>query len=130
VPNNHSKYRTSLLAFRRGTLVYLQRYHCGPGVEPADSVAGEAIHLRMRDGKERLDCPGSLRLSDSGQYDFPLRGLKLWRFRHGQITDLDHVNSVRQGCVEPSPHGVGIQPGGEGDLQKLGLAGSAGRRPA
>jgi hypothetical protein len=56
VPNNHSKYCTPRLLVRGGTPVYFQRYHPGPSVEPADSVAGEALHLRMSGGEERLDC--------------------------------------------------------------------------
>ncbi len=47
-----------------------------------------------------------------------------------QVHDLDHVNPVRQGGVQPGPHVIRIADAGEGDLQVLGLAGRACRGPA
>ena len=56
----------------------------------------------MCGGEKRLYCPGRVLRRDSWQHDLPIRGLEPQRGRCGQIGDLDHVNSVGQGCVQPS----------------------------
>jgi hypothetical protein len=53
VPNNHSKYRTSGELTVGGALVCCQRHYRGPGVQPPDAAAGEAVYLRVLGGEER-----------------------------------------------------------------------------
>jgi hypothetical protein len=130
VPNNHSKYRTSGVLTGRGALVDCQRHHGGPGVEPPDAAAGEAIHFRMRGREERLHRRCGIRRFDARQYHLPNRGLQPGRRRGGQVKCLDHVYSFWQGCVQPGPDLVGVQARGQRDLQVLRLAGCAGRRAA
>jgi hypothetical protein len=130
VPNNHSKYRIILVLVSDGALVNCQRYHRSPGVEPTNSVAGETIHLRVRGGEERLGCRRCRFSRHTRQQDLPVRGLQLRRLRHGQVSDLDHVNPVWQGCVEPVPDVSRIEALGERNLQVLGFAGGTCRSAA
>ncbi len=131
VPNNHSKYRTSCVLAVGSTLVNLQRYDPGPGVQPPDSAACAAIYLHMGGGKERLHCGRGILRLHTRQYHLPNRGLKLGRRRRdGQVNGLDHVNSIRQRCIEPHPDVLRVQARTERDLQVLSLAGRAGLRAA
>ena len=84
----------------------------------------------MRGGQKRLDCPGRVIRRDSWQHDLPFRGLKPRRGRSGQIGDLDHVNSLWQGCVQPAGDHSGVNFRGEGDLEELSLTRGTGGRPA
>ena len=84
----------------------------------------------MRGGEKRLNCRWPPRGRDPWQHDFPVRGLKPRRVRLGQISDLDHVNPVRQGRVQPGLHCKRVERRGKRDLEELGLASGAGRRPA
>jgi hypothetical protein len=84
----------------------------------------------MRGGEKHLNCRGSVLWRDPWQHDFPFRGLEPRRRGGGQISDLDHVNSIRQSCVEPDPDRFRVKARREGDLQELGLTGSARGRPA
>ncbi len=126
VPNNHSKYRTSSRRFRSGSPIYLQRYHPGPGIEPADSLAGEALHIRVLGGEKRLDCSDRVIRRDPRQHHLPFRGLEPGRRLGGQVGDLDHVDPLRQGRAQPVPDDIRIKLCREGDLKELGLAGSPG----
>jgi len=75
VPNNHSKYRTSGLLTRGGTLIYLQRCHPGPGVQPPDSAAGKAVDLHVLGGQKRPYRVISVLRSHTWQFHLPNRGL-------------------------------------------------------
>jgi hypothetical protein len=75
VPNNHSKYRTSCVLAYDGTLLYLQRYHRGPGIQPPDAAAGNAVDLGMRACQEvRHRSVRALRLH-TWQFHLPNRCL-------------------------------------------------------
>jgi hypothetical protein len=130
VPNNHSKYRTSLALARIGTLIKLQRHDSGPGIQPPDPAAGAAIDLHVLGGQERLHRCRGIRWLHARQYHLPNRGLQRRRRGDGQVGGLDHVNSIRQRCVEPRPDIGRVQARSERDLQVLGLARRAGRRAA
>ena len=131
VPNNHSKYRTSLVCTGVGTLIDFQRYHSGPGVQPPDSAASAAIYLRVRTGQKGLYRRVGILRPYTRQYHLPNRGLQPWRRRRGdQVSGLDHVNSLRQRRVEPHPELVRVEARGERDLQILSLACRSSRRAA
>jgi hypothetical protein len=131
VPNNHSKYRTSVVLAIGGTLVNDHRHRPGPGIQLPDAVAGETFDLRMLGGQERPHRGLRVLGLHTWQYHLPNRDLKLWRRGgDGQVSGLDHVNSIRQGSVEPDPDIIWIHRGCERDLQVLSFAGCAGWRAA
>jgi hypothetical protein len=84
----------------------------------------------MSGGEKRLDCRVRVLGRDPWQHDLPFRGLKPWRLRGGQVGDLDHIDPVRQGRVQQIPDNGRIKLCRERDLEKLGLAGCPGGRPA
>lgn len=84
----------------------------------------------MSGGEKRLDCRGRVIRRDPWQHDFPFRGLELRRRCGGQVGDLDHIDPVWQGRVQPIPHDSRIKLCREGDLKKFGLAGGPGGCPA
>jgi hypothetical protein len=127
VPNNHSKYRTSSPLVRVGALVGRQRYHRGPGIQPPDSAAGEAVDLHTLGGEKRLHRGSSVLRLHTWQFHLPNRGLQPRRGGDGQVSGLDHVNSCWQGGVDRDPDGVRVTPSRERDLEELGLAGRARR---
>jgi len=123
VPNNHSKYRTSCVLARGGTLVNRQRHHPGPGIQPPDSAAGAALYLRFLGGEKRPHRCISVLRSHTWQFHLPNRGLQPRRRSDGQVSGLDHVNSIRQGGVQRDPDLVRVAAGREPDLQVLSFAG-------
>jgi hypothetical protein len=115
LPNNHSKYRTSGVPVLTGTPVKLQRDHGGTRIEPPDSLTGQAIHLRAWRGEEHAGRPGRLVGRDPRQDDLPHRRLKPQGVGPvAQLDDLDHVDPVRQGRIEPLPDVRRNAPPGEG----------------
>jgi hypothetical protein len=130
VPNNHSKYRTSSVLASRGTLVHRQRHHPGPGVQPPDAAAGKAFDLGMLTCLEGRHRSARVLHLHTWQFHLPNRSLQPDRRGSGQVSDLDHVYSVRQRRVQPGPHLGRVQLSGERDLQELRLAGRARGRTA
>ena len=130
VPNNHSKYRTSSVLARGGTLVNRQRHHPGPGIQPPDSAAGATLYLHFRGGEERPHRYISVLRLHAWQFHLPNRGLQPRRRSDGQVSGLDHVNSIRQGGVQRDPDLVWVAVSREPDLQVLGFARRSSRRAA
>jgi hypothetical protein len=84
----------------------------------------------MSGGEKRLDCRGRVIRRDPWQHDLPFRGLQPRRRCGGQVGDLDHINPIRQGRIQPIPDSGRIKLCRERDLEELGLAGGPGGRPA
>jgi hypothetical protein len=122
VPNNHSKYGTCGVSLISGTPVYLKLDHGGAGIHPPDSLPGEALHLRGTGGEEDLDRPGRVSGRYPGKYNLPVgclqpQGTQLSGGRAaGHLKNLNHINSARQGSVEPIPHIGGCARSGEAEF--------------
>ena len=112
--------------------VNLERDHGGAGVEPPGSLVGAALHHHALRVQERRDGPGCRARVDARQNHAPLRHLKpqtaFSAWPASQFQNLDHVNPVRQGHVEPVPHVRCGTHAGQRDLQVLSLARGARRR--
>jgi len=94
-----------------------------PSVELTLALAGEALHHRGRLGQEGLRCQAGGRCRHSRQEHLPLGGFELQASRLAFRLDyVDHVNPVRQGCVQRSTEVGGLATAGKRDLEVFGLA--------
>ena len=137
MPNNHSKFRiprnTAVSGVPRSTAVSgapgsLHRDHRGAGVHAPGSLVGEALDFQRAAIEKASHRSGGLGRRNAGKDHPPLGRLQRKGAQRGRVlANLDHVNPVWQGRVEPFRHlghGTGSR---ERKLQILSLTRGPGR---
>ncbi len=128
MPNNQPQYRTGLVGrpISRRT-VRLQAHHGRAGVEGADAVLGQPLHLDGVGLGEGLDRALGVDRVDAVQPQLPYGGRQpVGEARGPRLDRLDDVEPGGQRLVEEDAQGLGIARFGERDLQVLRLTARAG----